>query len=183
MLINKRADSALGKAIAAFREEIKKLSEEDLVHNPFYLQAGFDLYYECFARFTTKDQSDLFCNQGIGCIQCYSPACDLQAFAQGLRYLVEYQKPFLGSFKFTHVWNSTSHLKINVKDFSGLGFDYWADGAACKADGICGGGPRLWPVGVASIPDFYRAKTTGFTNFVRGVQQPAASSVMACSFE
>src|SRR3990167_6333470 len=131
MLSKKQADSELGQAIRAFREKIKDLSinnKKDPVSNPFYLQEAFHLYDECFNTFTTWDQRDLFCIQGIGYVQCYSPARDLQAFAQGLYYLVEERKPFLGSFKFTHAWNSVTHLEIKMKDFRSLGFDYWGGG-------------------------------------------------------
>jgi len=147
MLKEKHADSLLGKAIAAFREEIEKLSGEDHVSNPFYLQEASHLYEECLDTFTTWDQRDLFCIQGIGYVQCYSPACDLQAFAQGLYYLIVKRETFLGSFKFTDVWDGVTHLEIKMKDFRSLGFDYVADrwgggGQGCRVVGV-GGSTRI----------------------------------------
>lgn len=127
MLDNKRADSTLGSAIADFREEIKKLSYEDPISNPFYLQEAFNLYGECFNRLTSWDQKDLFCIQVIGLIQCYSSAADLQAFAQGLQSLVDERKPFQGSFEFAPIWNNEQRLNINMKELCGLGFHYVLD--------------------------------------------------------
>lgn len=176
MLTQKHAHSELGQAITAFRIKIKTLSYEDHRHNPFYLQKAYDLYEECFDSFERTDQRNLFYIQGIGSIQGCFPACYLQAFAQGLYYLVEEEKPFQNSFKFTHRWNNVTHLKIKKEDVCALGFDY-----ACGGHRPVGARPvPLWAVWrMPAIPDFFPQRL--FKIFVEKKRQALQTLCRECN--
>lgn len=167
MLRKKQSDSELGKAMTAFRETIKTLSGADPapVHNPFYLQAAFDLYVKCYDSFNSWHQKDLFCVQVIGGIQCHSPAYDLQAFTQGLWGLVEDGKSHLESFKFTNNYDDVTHLEI--KDgLKGLGYEYWAAGGAWAAARLPGG-REIW-LGSLEVFEIYIEQKIGLNEFYPG---------------
>lgn len=185
MLKNKQADSGVGKAIAAFRKSIRELSvnnKEDPVSNQFYLQEAFNLYVELFNTFKNFTKCDLFCIQVIGLIQCYSPAADLQAFTQSVYELGHERKPLRGGFKFAsapHSMLAECYLEINMEDFRGLGFNYFA--ASCGESVVLaqfignGEGTK------EHFQFFYQVKTEDFINFVRGLQPSVASPVMPYS--
>jgi len=79
---------------------------------------------------------DLFFCQVIGWIQYFMPICYLQAFQQGLHFLIEESIPFARSlqWKVNHDLNFTLHIKnIEIKiDCSTLGWCF----AICPLSGF-----------------------------------------------
>jgi hypothetical protein len=112
-------DSQLNAALHNFRQQFAATSNGERIFNPFYLLKAFELYDEQFDNFTGNDQSkwnrrNLFWCQIIGYIQRHLPACYLQAFAQGIYYIVENNEKLQRNFKFKYgegyIWEKARGL-------------------------------------------------------------------------
>lgn len=168
MLEKKKTTSPLGKAFDLFRNKMEKISVEDQVFNFNYFLEALTLYDEQFDALQSWNKRALFCSQGIGFIQRCSPACNLQAYAQGLFGIVHDNEKLSRSFNFKYVWTGITRLRTGpVVSFSGLGFDYccggrWAAGGLAGGDAYGLERTELWSLRhFASFSRFFSNKNIG----------------------
>jgi hypothetical protein len=119
--LNKEFDNhlPLHLALEKFRKAFTEKSLSEIVFNPYHLLGAFETYNSAFDGLAW-DKRDLFWRQVIGFVQRYLPACYLQAFAQGIYFIVEDMEPLKRSFDFR--WGDGAILPH--RGFSGLGFDF-----------------------------------------------------------
>ena len=157
-----------------FREVSAKQFLSENVSNPYYLLRAIELYNAFCDRCEqdasidpTCDKRRLFWRQIIGFIQRFVPACDGQAYAQGLWYLIHVDQDaswrpeiLKNDFEFKH--DRGIHFYPRSDSCSGLGFNHAAAGRARRRPSVGGG----------CYPDFYknlfRAKTVVSQNLCRG---------------
>ena len=123
--------SLLCRALNQFREDFTHLSHQEINFNPQHLLEAFKIYDSdpLWRNHITQKQRDLFWRQVIGYVQCYSPACYMQAFNQGLYYIMENKE----SLKRFSVDGGVFFPLFS--DLSGLGYDYTVE--------VVGGGREL----------------------------------------
>ncbi|MGE3318030.1 MAG: hypothetical protein AB7I18_01930 [Candidatus Berkiella sp.] len=114
----------LHRALEKFRKAFTEKSLSEIVFNPYHLLKAFETYNTEFDNLGNWDKRNLFWRQVIGFVQRYLPACTLQAFAQGIYYIVEDKEPLKRSFQFKFKWGAETMSPS--KDFSGFGFDFAA---------------------------------------------------------
>lgn len=113
--------SELDTALQTFRADFTAVARGELVYNPQHLLQAFQEYDDNFDRFNNDDQRDLCWRQVVGYVQRSLPACDAQAFAQGLYFIIEKNESGHRSMEFQH---GRGLLFPVGSVFGGLGFNF-----------------------------------------------------------
>lgn len=159
----------LTEELNCFREQFTQKSHHEIVFNPQHLLRAFEVYMTQFEDWNW-DKRDLFWRQVIGFVQRSLPACDAQAFAQGIYYLTEENEPLRRSFVFRYGVGSLD--PVTFPSCSNLGFDY---AVGCVGGRLVdGAGVAAAPGAVPRLQNLYRAKTHGLEN-LSYADQPAAT--------
>ncbi|OGO90752.1 MAG: hypothetical protein A3F10_06690 [Coxiella sp. RIFCSPHIGHO2_12_FULL_42_15] len=146
----------LMETLNRFREQFTQKSHHEIVFNPQHLLRALEVYLTQFDGWDW-DKRDLFWRQVIGFVQRFLPACDAEAFAQGIYYLTEENEALRRSFDFR--CGGSSFYPVDFNSCSSLGFDY---GAAEWGSG------SHWALGgVVLLQNLYRAKTLSLENLCR----------------
>src|SRR3990167_1899865 len=111
----------LMETLNRFREQFTQKSHHEIVFNPQHLLRAFEVYLTQFDGWDWNKR-DLFWRQLIGFVQRFLPACDAQAFAQGIYYLTEENEALRRSFDFRY--GGGSFYPVDFNSCSSLGFDY-----------------------------------------------------------
>ena len=141
-------NTELWRNIEQFRLEFTNRSSQEAVFNPQHLLKAFALYDSQFDGLNWN-QRDLFWRQVVGFIQRFLPANIAMDFAQGLYNRVENQEKSARSFKFKY--GNSSIFPPVFDSFSGLGYEFGAEGGGVRKCACTGGG--------ASFQNLCRAKT------------------------
>ena len=182
---------SLTEALNRFREQFAQRSHSEKIFNPEHLRQAFEVYNvlwdqcECDDNDRDYKERDLFWRQIIGYTQRFMPACYVQAFAQGLYYLVKVDRdaswrpePFNRVLKLKR--DNFSYFPLAHDSRSGFGFDFAIYGQlGASAVGMRGS----WCWGEAKFfKNFCRAKTAGFQNITPRAQVfvPAESNKSRC---
>lgn len=153
-------DTKLCQALTTFRSDFTAVAMKEIFFNPLHLIEAFNIYNAQFDRWSWN-QRDLFWRQVIGYTQRFLPACDAQAFCQGLDYIVEENGPRARALNFR--FGSGSFFPLS--ESSGLGFD-WAAAVAART---MPGAPDLrlgrWPDAARLVDKLCRANTAELFEF------------------
>ena len=133
---NMENESVLCEALKEFRKAFApRVITESMHFNYQNLQHAFDIYADQFDELKKHghdyDKCDLFWRQVIGYIQRGLPACDRQAFAQGIYYIVENDEKLQRKFDF-RIGGGSFPVTAGDNSIDGLGYKY-AAGAAGRA--------------------------------------------------
>lgn len=163
------ADIPLHAALEAFREHFAPRVIEGGMHfNYANLLEAFNVYANEFNNLKAASENnynkcDLFWRQVLGFIQRGLPACDRQAFAQGIYYIIEDKEVLRRTFDFRH-GGGTFPISAGDCSRSGLGFEFGSvfdDGRAVGRE-ECG-----WPrtsAASGNLEKLCRAKTSNLEN-------------------
>jgi hypothetical protein len=168
--LNKEFDNnlALHLALEKFRKAFTEKSLSETVFNPYHLLKAFETFdaeYDHLGNWDNSDKRNLFWRQVIGFVQRSLPACYLQAFAQGIYYILENKEPLRRSFDFR--WGGDTILP--PRDFSGLGFDFACWSCVAVKDALAAAGAILVNGPVLEI--MCQAKTSSLEKLLRPIQR------------
>lgn len=113
-------DTMISHALATFKQEFTKLSQDEEHFNPNHFLTAIRIYRDNYRRWH-DEQSKLFLRQVIGYVMRYLPACYAQALVQGLHYLLEEKATLKRSFTFP-ARREVAYYPLDVKRNSRLGY-------------------------------------------------------------
>ena len=130
LTLNFDHESELANALEAMRSHFSPHVIKGGMHfNYANLLEAFKVYAREFDKLNSSgnnyDKCDLFWRQVIGYIQRGLPACDRQAFAQGLYQITHEKKPLNRSFGFTY-GGGDFPITQGDESRSGLGYEFGA---------------------------------------------------------
>ncbi|WP_133130427.1 F-box protein [Legionella yabuuchiae] len=112
-------DTSICEALKDFRTDFAALAMKETLFNPLHLITTLKIYDEQFTPWSWN-QRNLFCNQVIGYIQRFLPACHAQALCQGLYSIVIDKNPLRRSLNL----QCDAGVYFPLTDLAGLGFDF-----------------------------------------------------------
>jgi len=124
-LKHKDCDTPICNAINHFRNDMSPGEVSSGLHfNHQTLIKVFEVYVKQYGG-SNADKRNLFWRQVIGYVQRLLPACDAQAFAQGLYYIVENNESLRRSFKYPIKYRNDDGeiYPLDVLGGGRLGFD------------------------------------------------------------
>lgn len=153
--------SELWNALEAFRKHFAPRDIKEGMHFNYQdLQQAFNIYAAKFSELKNSgnkyDKCDLFWRQVIGYIQRGLPACDRQAFAQGINYIVEHGEKLQRKFDFRYGGGGFPITDGEVS-FDGIGYKWAVVSFAWL-------GHTVADVGRVRLEDLCRAKTSNLQN-------------------
>jgi len=139
-LEHKDCDTPICNAINHFRKDMSPREVSSGLHfNHQTLINAFEVYNEQYDGWSANKRN-LFWRQVIGYVQRLLPACDAQAFAQGLYYIVANNKSLQRSFKYRCSDGEIYPLEVFGVD-KRLGFDFGVSPAHTSEYGLV-----RWPL-------------------------------------